>query len=645
MSSDWYVPTWDPYSNLGQYVFSDPERYFYLLAAPVIALPGLENFNLTFNFLLIISACATASMTYLVFRSLGLVASLAALAAVTFVNSDIIYTHLSSGRLNTMTNMFFMFFSIVCFIRWKATHRGMYLAMLILGLGVIMVLSAYYILVPAFMLFVMSFAEFRRRGLAWMPAILKAGAEIFVISSAGLIVFVPILAPLVLHNMTIAAQGYDRLISLPDLSTLFNLFLPITEDQKEVRSQVSFPHLSIFLIVGLSMLRPRMLRRANASFLGIAFCSAIFLGVSVGFFLPRELFREYYEKIPIISQLRHSFIFVSYASFGLIALATLGLQERFWKNWEKPALVKTGLVLLVIVVQCGFYQRDFTSYRLTNEPDYPVTSGMSQKLAMQRTYCFPPLYCPPRGVPEARGILGFSNNFLEQQKIALFLLTGRTMDVARPHWIGRNNCSNLRSPGIELTALRYAVCRKSDVPPDPFKAVWTSANERVITYEHPSSLQALPRAFTDWTVGAVSSGDVKPAANAWADDKVLLEQDPGLLPSEIEDPLVYSIDRLRLTGPVANYNVTVNKSAIVVFSELDADGWTAAVNGAPAQILRAFGSFRALSLPPGTHTVEFYHTDPYLSLGLRIWIFGFPVVLLGFIGVMLTNRRSHMMQK
>jgi len=48
------------------------------------------------------------------------------------------------------------------------------------------------------------------------------------------------------------------------------------------------------------------------------------------------------------------------------------------------------------------------------------------------------------------------------------------------------------------------------------------------------------------------------------------------------------------------------------------DGWSATVDGAPADIRRADGLFRAIAIPPGVHRVVFAYETPGLALGLSV---------------------------
>lgn len=54
---------------------------------------------------------------------------------------------------------------------------------------------------------------------------------------------------------------------------------------------------------------------------------------------------------------------------------------------------------------------------------------------------------------------------------------------------------------------------------------------------------------------------------------------------------------------------------VLVLADAFAPGWTAAIDGRPAQLLRAPPGFRAVALSPGRHEVAFSYTAPGLRLG------------------------------
>jgi uncharacterized membrane protein YfhO len=70
----------------------------------------------------------------------------------------------------------------------------------------------------------------------------------------------------------------------------------------------------------------------------------------------------------------------------------------------------------------------------------------------------------------------------------------------------------------------------------------------------------------------------------------------------------YQNDRIRLV-------VSVPSGGYLVLSEVFAPGWSATVDGQPAELLRANAIFRALWVAPGEHQVELRYWPTLLTLG------------------------------
>ncbi|HVZ80726.1 MAG TPA: hypothetical protein VHE12_08005 [bacterium] len=74
-----------------------------------------------------------------------------------------------------------------------------------------------------------------------------------------------------------------------------------------------------------------------------------------------------------------------------------------------------------------------------------------------------------------------------------------------------------------------------------------------------------------------------------------------------------------------DFQITMDRPGLVLFSEVMYPGWKAQVDGRPAAILTADHAFRALSLPAGPHQVEFLYRPLWaepLAWGGLIWVLG-----------------------
>ncbi len=68
-----------------------------------------------------------------------------------------------------------------------------------------------------------------------------------------------------------------------------------------------------------------------------------------------------------------------------------------------------------------------------------------------------------------------------------------------------------------------------------------------------------------------------------------------------------------------------------------ADGWTATVDGQPAQVHRADLGFMSVDVPAGTHRVVLSYTSPHLVLGAKLSVVG---IVLGVVVCVTVNRRN-----
>lgn len=77
---------------------------------------------------------------------------------------------------------------------------------------------------------------------------------------------------------------------------------------------------------------------------------------------------------------------------------------------------------------------------------------------------------------------------------------------------------------------------------------------------------------------------------------------------------------------VVGVNVTTNK--LLVMADNYYDAWQVSIDGAPAHLMRAYGTFRAVAIPPGNHTVSFvfyserYATGKAVTYASVLWLLG-----------------------
>lgn len=108
---------------------------------------------------------------------------------------------------------------------------------------------------------------------------------------------------------------------------------------------------------------------------------------------------------------------------------------------------------------------------------------------------------------------------------------------------------------------------------------------------------------------------------AWR-DTVLLDKVPPIAPASV---VPWSAPRVdwRETGPNRwSWDVEGGMPCLLLVLQNDHPGWHAAVDGSPVQILRAYGSFMALPVPAGSHTVELVFKAPWFIAGLILTLVG-----------------------
>jgi hypothetical protein len=174
------------------------------------------------------------------------------------------------------------------------------------------------------------------------------------------------------------------------------------------------------------------------------------------------------------------------------------------------------------------------------------------------------------------------------------------------------------SPLLDPLNLRYLVVPVS-APEQPELATMPTVYEdtHVRILENPESF---PRA---WLVHEARQVDPGAALALLADGTVnprqtaLLESAPpplALPPDPAAERAAYTVsepDRLVL-------KVETAAPALLMLSEVWDPGWSATVDGAPAPVLLANHTFRAVPVPAGSHTVDLHYNPPGLRPGLLI---------------------------
>ncbi len=158
-----------------------------------------------------------------------------------------------------------------------------------------------------------------------------------------------------------------------------------------------------------------------------------------------------------------------------------------------------------------------------------------------------------------------------------------------------------------------------------------------LVYENTT---ALPRAYlvpAVRTVGADESLGVL-LAPGWDPRRVAVV--------ESERPVSLPATPLRGDARVTEYapnrvrvSTTANRAALLVLADNMFEGWTATIDGQPADVVRANHTFRGVVVPAGSHTVAFDFRPADLRLGFWMYALGFAGLAVYAAYLLLARRR------
>ncbi|MBA3013836.1 MAG: YfhO family protein [Proteobacteria bacterium] len=173
----------------------------------------------------------------------------------------------------------------------------------------------------------------------------------------------------------------------------------------------------------------------------------------------------------------------------------------------------------------------------------------------------------------------FSMVFLHEYRLLLSLLYGKEVKAQRPQWIESYDGINLNKYNEQIADLMGIRPGKAKDDSAPFRVYdkWLVADE--------NSSVAMMR-NDDFSVSG----------------PILLSSSPQFV-SESEHDLEA---RVKLTGKTADtltLDVSTNKNSIVLVPEIYHQNWYAWVDGEKSPVIKAYGSMRAVSVPPGKHEI------------------------------------------
>jgi len=173
---------------------------------------------------------------------------------------------------------------------------------------------------------------------------------------------------------------------------------------------------------------------------------------------------------------------------------------------------------------------------------------------------------------------------------------------------------------LEQSNVRYWVTDELAIPPDAAHIVGL---QRIETFD-----RALPRAFLVGEAHVLDSDSLRSALTSDSWDPlhtVLVDKDPALKGEETFRGEVQEL----LYGPnSAIVQTSQEGEGMLVLLDSWFPGWTARVDGRPAEIFRANGFFRAVRLGPGEHRVDFAYVPEGLHAGAEVSLLFLVLLLL-----------------
>ncbi|HNR95997.1 MAG TPA: oligosaccharide flippase family protein [Anaerolineae bacterium] len=326
--------------------------------------------------------------------------------------------------------------------------------------------------------------------------------------------------------------------------------------------------------------------------------------------------------------------FVALVGAGL----ALCLSTRRWRIWRVPLWQALGLLVLVaelFVIGSGFYPRADPAI-LDLEPELIHFLRQDQSLWRLTTYQADKalnangamLY----GLSDVRGY----DSIISRQYVEFMQLLEPQSELLYNRIAPLSQRSSLDSPLLDLLNVKYVLTPQTIDDPQ-----WTLVYEGELRVYRNESV--LPRAF----VVCSATGVADPLARHQA----LRTFDPCRTVILEQDVAANSLDAGRACHPANVLHYGLNE--VTVEAELDVpgylvltDNWFAgwkAYDTLPGQeeqevpLLRADGTFRAVALAPGKHSVRFKYTPNSVKLGIFV-SFVSAVVLLLMLGYWLWRR-------
>jgi hypothetical protein len=323
----------------------------------------------------------------------------------------------------------------------------------------------------------------------------------------------------------------------------------------------------------------------------------------------------------------HVSVYVA-VQIGIMAVFAIGAAVLFLGSTRFARVVPAGLALL-LVVDLLIASRNIppTSPRGTIYPETTLTA-QAQELEKPARIRILPMFSPvvPPGFVAPYGI----EQYHGYDAIVPARFMHFTSLMASPNW---DNMA--RVSGVEQIWVR-----EGD-PPDVSNAELVTTVDGIAAFRQPNGLG---RAFLVARARAIA-GDRRSLMDAMGDPAY----DPSveILADGLPDgglPSANNVDggRVRIIEHRANdviIDVDAPEACYLVLADSFFPGWTARVNGEPAEIFPAYHSFRGVVVPAGESTVEFRYRPASFRFGLIVSFVSLGVGV-AVIAVMLLKRQG-----
>lgn len=619
-----HIPTWNPLILAGVPVMSNPQiALFY----PPNILLRLFPLVLAFNLLILLHVLALGIGTYAFLRRQDLSELSAFLAGMVFMLSAFTVAHLYAGHFTFICTVPWLPICLLFFDRWASS--GFRRTREALGLAFAFALQLLgghwqipYLTLEALGLFACwhAFRSFRDPGglVNLLKPFLALSCAILGSLFLASIQILPTLE-LMASGARISTVGYRFATQYSLRFPLLALFLwpDLVGSPAEGTYQGPPFYWEYVGYVGLIPLALALagvarFRRGRASYLVLLVVVSLFMALGrntpVFWIVSKFLVGLTHFRVPA----RHLFL----VSFGLAALAGYGLEHlrqslkshvRKEEGIRSILLVIVGVSLLDLLVFASPFVRGvqpsqmeaFREVARLIEQDQTWFRMVPFSVTQPNSGQIGNLFGLQRRIPTAQG---YDPLISQRYRDFLEVINGGGSSLTQETCI---DIMRFSSPLLAELGLKYILCLAPARLPE-IEPLWASEDMKLYRKMNP-----LPRAMLlDQVIAVSTPGEVIEEIKSPEFDpgrSVVLEASKDLIPSSLSA----RGGEAKVTEDESSRVVVATESpgsAVLRLSEANFRGWSARVDGQAAPLFYADLIFRAVIVPPGSHTVEFvYH--------------------------------------